>query len=67
MQNFGEQIRCIMGDVQVAYTPGWSKWEIIENFKSKNYFQRRTLQRGLEKEGLVWTNRCKPHVEKTQW
>ena len=56
-----------MGDVQVAYTPRWSKWEIIENFKSKNYFQRRTLQRGLEKEGLVWTNRCKPQVEKTQW
>ena len=67
MQNFEEQIRCIMGDVQVAYTSRWSKWEIIENVKSKNDSQTRTLYRGLEKEGLVWTNRCKPHVEILQW
>ena len=40
-----------MEDVQVAYTPRWSKWEIIENDS-----QTRTLYRGLEKEGLVWTN-----------
>jgi len=43
MQNFGEQIRCIMGDVQLAYTPHWSKWEIIEKVKSKNDSQTRTL------------------------
>ena len=43
MQNFGEQIRCIMGDEQVAYTPRSSKWEIIENVKSKNDFQTKTL------------------------
>ena len=45
-----------MEDVQVAYTPRWSKWEIIETVKSKNDSQTRTLYRGLEKEGLVWTN-----------
>ena len=43
MKNLGEQIRCIMGDVQVAYTPRWSKWKIIENVKSKNDFQTKTL------------------------
>ena len=42
-----------MENVQVAYTPRWSKWEIIENVKSKNDSQTRTLYRGLEKEGLV--------------
>ena len=35
MQNFGGQIRCIMGDVHLAFTPIMAYFHLAESFRNK--------------------------------